>query len=389
MQQTELTEGNDTPVRLLQALDSTQRINCLTHNFYRYPATAPPELVRELILQFSDANDYVLDPFMGGGTTVVEALAHGRKAIGLDINALAVFVTRAKTTPISATDWAIINEWGTDELFLASCEIAHDKRVKNLPEIICRPLSGALSRLNSLRNSRQRRVVRCALLKTTQWALESRDTFPGCEALEAKFKQILHSMKVGMNALVEEARKHGITKSKLPTRRRLARASAQDFGLLDYSQEMLGKIQLVVTSPPYPGVHVLYHRWQIKGRRETGAPYWIARHRDGFGPSYYTMGGRSQKGLETYFQNLQRAFSSIQPLLTSEAIVIQLVAFNNAHEQMPRYLSVMKSAGYIPLKPFEYLDSQLVRQVPNRRWYARGKELDGSKEYLLFHTIAP
>lgn len=33
---------------------------------------------------------------------------------------------------------------------------------------------------------------------------------------------------------------------------------------------------LILTSPPYPGVHVLYHRWQVQGRKETPAPFWIA-----------------------------------------------------------------------------------------------------------------
>jgi hypothetical protein len=43
---------------------------------------------------------------MGGGTTIVEALSLGRKAIGLDINALSHFVTTVKTTPLSENDFA-------------------------------------------------------------------------------------------------------------------------------------------------------------------------------------------------------------------------------------------------------------------------------------------
>ena len=38
--------------------------------------------------------------------------------------------------------------------------------------------------------------------------------------------------------------------------------------------------RLVVTSPPYPGVHVLYHRWQVDGRKEAPLPFMIAnKHR--------------------------------------------------------------------------------------------------------------
>ncbi len=36
----------------------------------------------------------ILDPFMGGGTTIVEALRLGIKPIGIDINPVAWFVTK-------------------------------------------------------------------------------------------------------------------------------------------------------------------------------------------------------------------------------------------------------------------------------------------------------
>lgn len=42
----------------------------------------------------------VLDPFMGGGTTIVEALRLGCKVIGLDINPVAWFVTRKEVEPV-------------------------------------------------------------------------------------------------------------------------------------------------------------------------------------------------------------------------------------------------------------------------------------------------
>ncbi len=43
----------------------------------------------------------VLDPFMGGGTTVVEALRLGCKLIGVDINPVAWFVTKKEIEPVN------------------------------------------------------------------------------------------------------------------------------------------------------------------------------------------------------------------------------------------------------------------------------------------------
>ncbi len=43
----------------------------------------------------------VLDPFMGGGTTIVEALRLGCKVIGIDINPVAWFVTKKEIEPVN------------------------------------------------------------------------------------------------------------------------------------------------------------------------------------------------------------------------------------------------------------------------------------------------
>ena len=61
--------------RLFEVIQSTRRVDGLTHNFYKYPARFSPDFAREIILEFTEKGDCVLDAFMGGGTTIVEALA--------------------------------------------------------------------------------------------------------------------------------------------------------------------------------------------------------------------------------------------------------------------------------------------------------------------------
>jgi len=46
----------------------------------------------------------ILDPFMGGGTTVVEALRLGCKVIGIDLNPVAWFIVKCETTPVDIKD---------------------------------------------------------------------------------------------------------------------------------------------------------------------------------------------------------------------------------------------------------------------------------------------
>ncbi|MEH3103458.1 MAG: DNA methyltransferase [Sphingomonas phyllosphaerae] len=65
---------------------------------FRYPAKFHPPIARKLIDLVSSPGETVLDPFCGSGTLLVEAVAAGRSAIGTDVDPLAVFVSRAKTT---------------------------------------------------------------------------------------------------------------------------------------------------------------------------------------------------------------------------------------------------------------------------------------------------
>lgn len=50
-----------------------------------HPCPKPLELMRQLIEDFTDLGDTILDPFMGSGTTLRAAKDLGRKAIGIEL----------------------------------------------------------------------------------------------------------------------------------------------------------------------------------------------------------------------------------------------------------------------------------------------------------------
>ena len=148
--------------------------------------------------------------------------------------------------------------------------------------------------------------------------------------------------------------------------------------------------KLVLTSPPYPGVHVVYHRWQINGRKETPAPFWLANCRDGEGESFYCLGRRGEPELKTYFDRLGKAFTSVRGLMGPDSLVVQLVAFSSPEWQLPAYLQKMNDSGFVELMPMcdkEYLFQRRIwRQVPGRKWYANQKgKTSSSREVLLLH----
>ena len=71
-----------------------------THGWHPFPAKFPPQLPQFFIEQLSRANDLVLDPMFGSGTTILEAVRLGRRAIGCDIDPLARLIVQAKLSPV-------------------------------------------------------------------------------------------------------------------------------------------------------------------------------------------------------------------------------------------------------------------------------------------------
>lgn len=69
----------------------------LSHNIHRYSGKFIPQIAKSVIELFTDEEDIVLDPYLGSGTTALEAILSGRKSIGIDINPLAILISEVKT----------------------------------------------------------------------------------------------------------------------------------------------------------------------------------------------------------------------------------------------------------------------------------------------------
>jgi DNA modification methylase len=73
----------------------------ITHGYHRYPAKFIPQIVSRLVEKYTKEGDLIVDPFGGCGTTLVESKVMGRISVGVDINPVAVLITKAKITPIN------------------------------------------------------------------------------------------------------------------------------------------------------------------------------------------------------------------------------------------------------------------------------------------------
>lgn len=66
---------------------------------HKYWARKPSNVVLEYIKNYTKENDVVLDPFVGSGVTAIEAVKLGRKAVGIDLNPMSIFISRMTGKP--------------------------------------------------------------------------------------------------------------------------------------------------------------------------------------------------------------------------------------------------------------------------------------------------
>jgi len=78
-----------------------QASNYASHNFHAFPAKFPPQLPRLFIQGLTRPGEVVLDPMVGSGTTLVEAVLAGRQGVGFDIDPLALKLCQVKVTPLA------------------------------------------------------------------------------------------------------------------------------------------------------------------------------------------------------------------------------------------------------------------------------------------------
>jgi DNA modification methylase len=70
-----------------------QRGSWATHNA-SYRGNFAPQIARNIIEMYSEKGDFILDPMVGAGTTLIEAKLLARNAIGIDINPKAIELTK-------------------------------------------------------------------------------------------------------------------------------------------------------------------------------------------------------------------------------------------------------------------------------------------------------
>lgn len=102
--------------------DIVPRMNA--RRVHAYAASFGEDLASDLIANHTTTGDFVLDPFAGGGTALLQARLLGRNAIGIDVDPVACLIARVTATSYSLEEIDRLHRTVTRELSIIESELS-------------------------------------------------------------------------------------------------------------------------------------------------------------------------------------------------------------------------------------------------------------------------
>jgi site-specific DNA-methyltransferase (cytosine-N4-specific) len=250
--------------------------NEYTHGLHLYPAKLHPYIARRLINHYGKKGQYLLDPFCGSGTTLVEARLAGLNAVGYDVNPTARFMSQAKSRNYdipslrsfckrldSALDSMELLHWGTA---VKGSGFSRNQIKTWYPNKTIREIASSLELIDIIdaefgRNNKNRLFARVALsdclrdvsiqrmnewknYRIEGWRITNMDDL--YQDLTPLFKKKLYSNFVDVKTYIDKLKYNSIYGSTKAILDKVNCVNTAKFTLIPDEG-----VELVVTSPPY------------------------------------------------------------------------------------------------------------------------------------------
>ena len=224
-----------------------------------YPAKFVAELPRVLLSVLPIPPDTtVLDPFCGGGTTLVECQRRGVPSVGIDLNPIACLMARVKTAPrplgLKETVAGVIDH------ARRACDVAIPP-LPNIDHWFDRPIQHALAALTE-GIDRAPAATRDAL-RVALSSIIVRVSRQESDTRYAAIKKHVTGSDVSVLFLRAAHRLDDVLADRdYP----LAQADVFEADTLTFDPSRIGqRIGMIITSPPYPNAYEywLYHKYRM------------------------------------------------------------------------------------------------------------------------------
>lgn len=338
------------------------------HSIHPYPAKFIPQIPRRLIdaLHPKDGSA-TLDPFCGSGTTLLESVMQGIPAVGVDINPLAVLLSRVKSRPLEQPLDNIARSIADEARELIQNDESYQvPDIPNLDHWFQEHVSEIVSLLvDRIDQAEAGHTVKDALrvaLSSILVRVSNQESNTRYAAIEKSVSQedVVDQFQKAAVKISETLR--SVVGSPLFPDLRSTEVKAIQADSRELHKDLPDcNVGLIVTSPPYPNAYEywLYHKYRM---------YWLgmdpiaARNNEiGARPFYSKENGLTS---EDFARHLSQCFSSFKKLLSTDNYACILVGNSTIRGEKVDNGSIVAKVG--EENGFK-LRASIPRKIPSKK----------------------
>lgn len=310
------------------------------HNLHPYPARFIPQIPARLIELFPPPDGTaVFDPFCGAGATLIAAIESGFPAVGIDLNPIAVLISKVKTTPLTMPLLVLAED-------LVAAAQTETPVVPPLPRLdhwfeadvqeALAVLTAGIRRLphgpeaDALKLALSRIVVRVSNQDSdTRYAAVKKDV-----SADHVYRLFLQAAETIDSALSEA---YGGLLSPTPECYVLER------DILDVSpSDFPFEVGLVVTSPPYPNAYEywLYHKYRMYWLGHD--PVAVREAEIGARPHYFKKNHQTEHDFE---RQMRQCFALLAKVMRPRSHACFVVGDSIIHGRLINNAALLARAG--------------------------------------------
>lgn len=364
-----------------------------THCFHIYPAMMIPQIARKLLKRYGVEGGWLLDPYCGTGTSLVEASLFGMHSVGCDINPLVRLIATAKLTPMCLYTLDQTLNRLNDCLFHVEFQVgkgldAPIPDVLNLAywfsEDVIRCLAYLRAWINNVQDEAVRNFILVAFSETVREVSYTRN---GEFKLHRMPAQKLESFKPDVFGIFRKKlnrNRHGL--AAFLEKRKSVEASVSGANTVHGEQLMprpLGGYDLVITSPPYGDSQttVAYGQFSRLSAEWIGLPNARKIDRRAMGGQHSeetltdspvssaiekirSVDEKRAREVSTFYIDLGRSISAVAKMLSPHATICYVVGNRRVKEVMlptdEFVIFAFRQHGFMHKET-------IVRNIPNKR----------------------